>query len=165
MEVDGDMAFKYYKISADAGEAQGMNNLGWCYQKAIGTEESMADAHYWYKEAASRGLGSGHNNLGWCLWKGLGVEQDDELAQHHFETAARIGNDCAVRSLKSAFKHSPFLEELRQKKKQRKEARERQAREQQAREHQEQRGLRGAGSCSSAGPGGSQEMQAIATAE
>lgn len=111
-----DWAFKYYKVSADAGNAEGMNNLGWCYQNAIGTEESLADAYYWYKEAASRGLHSGHHNLAWCLWNGLGVKRDDDLAQYHLEIAARAGNTFAIRTLHSDFKHSPFLEELRQKK-------------------------------------------------
>ena len=154
VDADPSLAFKYYKMSADAGESQGMNNLGWCYQKAIGVEESMSDAHYWYKEAATRGLGSGHNNLGWCLWKGLGVEKDLDLAQHHFETAARLGNNCALRSLKSAFKKSPYLKELRREKKLKKKARE-----------QQELMRRGAGSCSGTGSGVSQELQAIATAE
>lgn len=153
--ADGDLAFKYYKTSADAGEAQGMNNLGWCYQKAIGVEESMADAYYWYKEAATLGLGSGHNNLGWCLWKGLGVEEDYEQAQHHFETAARLGNDCALRSLRSAFKHSPYLKELRKKNLQRKAIEEQ--KELMTRRREE--------SCSGAGTRTGRERQAITTAE
>lgn len=110
--MDQEAAFKYYKTSADAGEATGMNNVGWSYLHGIGVEKSASDAVYWFQEAASRGLLSGHSNLGWCLWKGIGGTQDSVLAQHHFEAAAKLGSRDAIRILKAEFKDSPFLKEL-----------------------------------------------------
>ena len=52
-----------------------MNNLGYCYEHAIGKAKDNSKAFYWYKKAAEAGDMDGMMNLIRCYKKGIGTQK------------------------------------------------------------------------------------------
>jgi TPR repeat protein len=50
-------AFRWYAHSAMAGDATGRNNLGACFEHALGCEQSYARAVKWYRLSSAQRLG------------------------------------------------------------------------------------------------------------
>jgi len=48
-------AFLYYTQSAESGYAKAQANLGYCYDKGIGTRINLTEAKRWYKRSAEQG--------------------------------------------------------------------------------------------------------------
>eukprot|EP00825_Cyclidium_porcatum_P037532 TRINITY_DN4162_c0_g1_i8.p3 TRINITY_DN4162_c0_g1~~TRINITY_DN4162_c0_g1_i8.p3 ORF type:complete len:117 (+),score=33.51 TRINITY_DN4162_c0_g1_i8:226-576(+) len=75
-------AFKYYKLSADQGNSNGQNNLGYCYANGKGTEQDLEmafKAFKYYKLSADQGNANGQYNLGYCYDNGQGTEKNVQL--------------------------------------------------------------------------------------
>ena len=55
---------------------QSMHNLGYCYEKGYGVEQSWEQAFSWYRRGAECGNPVSMSNLGLCYKRGYGVEQN-----------------------------------------------------------------------------------------
>lgn len=55
-------AFKFFKIAADKGSKEGINNVGTCLEKGVGVAQDIMAAHKWYAPslAPSRGTQQFH---------------------------------------------------------------------------------------------------------
>ena len=83
--------FRWYSRSALAGDANGQNNLGACYEHGLGCRQSYARAVKWYRLAASRQVGTASMNLGYCYLYGHGVPLDKTEALRLFRLAVKQG--------------------------------------------------------------------------
>ncbi|RPI12075.1 MAG: sel1 repeat family protein [Lysobacterales bacterium] len=92
-------AFLWYARSALAGDADGQNNLGACYEHALGCGQSYAHAVKWYRKAALGGHGTASMNLGYCYLRGHGVAADLVTALRLFREAVERGEGRAEREL------------------------------------------------------------------
>jgi hypothetical protein len=87
--------YRWYAQSALAGDANGQNNLGACYEHGLGCTQSYVKAVKWYRLAAAQGLAYASSNLGYCYWRGHGVGMDLSAALAWFERALEQGDDRA----------------------------------------------------------------------
>jgi TPR repeat protein len=73
--IDRDLlrAAKYYRMSAELNNADGMNNFGICLERRIGIQANIDLAVKYYRRAADAGHADGANNFGFCLEHGRGV--------------------------------------------------------------------------------------------
>ena len=92
-------AFRWYAHSAMAGDATGRNNLGACFEHALGCEQSYARAVKWYRLSSAQRLGTASMNLGYCYLRGHGVPVDKLEALRLFRLAVEQGEPKAAREL------------------------------------------------------------------
>jgi TPR repeat protein len=92
-------AFRWYAHSAMAGDATGRNNLGACFEHALGCEQSYARALKWYRLSSAARLGTATMNLGYCHLRGHGVPLDKQEALRLFRLAVDQGEPKAAREL------------------------------------------------------------------
>uniref|UniRef100_U9UNV8 HCP-like protein n=1 Tax=Rhizophagus irregularis (strain DAOM 181602 / DAOM 197198 / MUCL 43194) TaxID=747089 RepID=U9UNV8_RHIID len=85
------LAFKLSKKLA-GNYAYGMNNLGFCYEKGIGTNYDEEKAFELYQKAANLGNFDAINNLGWCNYEGIGTDINEEKTFELYQKAANLGN-------------------------------------------------------------------------
>ena len=71
---------KWYRKSADQGEAAAQCNLGFCYSKGRGVAQSYEEAVKLYRKSAAQGNAAAQYNLGVCYEKGRGVTQSYDEA-------------------------------------------------------------------------------------
>ena len=88
-------AFHWYARSAMAGDANGQNNLGACYEHGLGCEQSYARAVKWYRRSSAQGLGTAAMNLGYCHLRGHGVPASRGEALRLFRLALEQGEERA----------------------------------------------------------------------
>lgn len=88
-------AFYWYARSAMAGDANGQNNLGACYEHGFGCRQSYARAVKWYRPSSAQGLGTASMNLGYCYLRGHGVPADRDEALRLFRLALEQGEERA----------------------------------------------------------------------
>jgi len=87
--------YHWYARSAMAGDANGQNNLGACYEHALGCAQSYVKAAKWYRLAAAQELNTAFMNLGYCYLHGHGVPRDKVEALRLFRLAVEGGEDRA----------------------------------------------------------------------
>ena len=92
--------FRWYARSALAGDANGQNNLGACYEHGIGCKQGYRTAVSWYRKAAAQQLAYASSNLGYCYLYGHGVRADKTLALTWFERALEQGDERAADMVK-----------------------------------------------------------------
>jgi TPR repeat protein len=92
--------FRWYARSALAGDANGQNNLGACYEHGIGCKQGYRNAVSWYRKAAAQQLAYASSNLGYCYLHGHGVRADKTLALTWFERALEQGDKRAADMVK-----------------------------------------------------------------
>jgi TPR repeat protein len=90
---------RWYARSAMAGDANGQNNLGACYEHGLGCVQSYAKAVKWYRLSAAQKLGTASMNLGYCYLRGTGLASDKDEALRFFRLAAEQGEPKAVDEL------------------------------------------------------------------
>jgi TPR repeat protein len=56
IERNAEEAVKYYKLSADQGDADAQFNYGHCLQNGLGIETNVEEAVKYYKLSADQGL-------------------------------------------------------------------------------------------------------------
>ncbi len=93
-------AFRWYARSAVAGNANGQNNLGACYEHGIGCKQGYRNAVSWYRKAAAQQLAYASANLGYCYLHGHGVRADKTMALAWFERALEQGDERAAELVK-----------------------------------------------------------------
>lgn len=81
-------AYKWFKKSADQGNAKGQNALGVLYKNGYGVTKDPAEAAKLYQKAAEHGLDKAQNNLGELYRDGNGVAKDYAEALKWFRKAA-----------------------------------------------------------------------------
>ena len=91
--------YHWYARSAMAGDAWGQNNLGACYEHALGCAQSYAKAVKWYRRAVAQGNATAYMNLGYCSLRGHGVPGDKAEALRLFREAVARGEDRAAREV------------------------------------------------------------------
>jgi len=92
-------AYHWYARSALAGDPQGQNNLGACYEHGLGCRQSYAHALKWYRLAAAQACPVATSNLGFCYLHGHGVRADLIEAVRWFMLAVEQGNEDARKTL------------------------------------------------------------------
>lgn len=88
-------AFERYQALAEAGNHQGMLNLGNMYAAGLGTEKDVSQALRWYRQAAEGGDAIGLYEVGRAYDQGLGVSADPQQALAWYRRAADLDNSTA----------------------------------------------------------------------
>jgi hypothetical protein len=83
--------YRWYARSAMAGDANGQNNLGACYEHGLGCRQSYARAVKWYRLSLAQELGTAAMNLGYCHLRGHGMPADKREALRLFRQAVEWG--------------------------------------------------------------------------
>jgi serine/threonine protein kinase len=89
---DLDRAAKFYRLSAEKGNAAAQNSFGICLERGTGVRKNLLLAAQYYRRAAQQGHLDGANNFGFCLEHGRGVQQNFELAADYYKFAADRGH-------------------------------------------------------------------------
>ena len=69
-----------------------MCNVGYCYEKAYGTDKDDAKAFEWYTKSAEAGNVTAMRNVGISYENGTGVDIDKEKALEWYQKALDAGN-------------------------------------------------------------------------
>jgi TPR repeat protein len=85
-------AAKFFKYSAELGNALSQYRLAVCYLKGQGTKQDYLKAKYWYERASNQGIAFSQHDLGFMYEYGLGLTRDYSKASHYFELAAKQGD-------------------------------------------------------------------------
>lgn len=88
-------ALKWYRLSAEQGNANAQFMIGLMYDRGEGVPENDAEAVKWYRLAAEQGDAEAQYNLGNMYANGEGVPEDLVQAYRWFNLAAAQGNEDA----------------------------------------------------------------------
>ena len=92
-----DVGVQWLRRSAAAGNARGLNGLGYVHQEGIGgVTRNPDEAMRLYEEAQAKGSAKAMNNIGHLYRKGLGVERNYTLALQWYRKAADAGDPEAM---------------------------------------------------------------------
>lgn len=84
-----EMAYKYYLLAAERGDASACHNLGGCYLNGEAVENNDSLAFVWYQRAAKKEYAQSQVMLGKFYEKGLGpVQQSDSIALSYYLPAS-----------------------------------------------------------------------------
>lgn len=83
--------YRWYARSALAGDPNGQNNLGACYEHGLGCGQSYAKAVKWYRLSAAQEMGTASMNLAYCYLRGKGLPADKAEALRLFRLAVEQG--------------------------------------------------------------------------
>ena len=92
--------YLWYARSAMAGDPNGQNNLGACYEHGLGCVQSYPKAVKWYRLSAAQEIGTASMNLGYCYLRGHGVPTDKAEALRLFRLAVEQGEEKAAGEVK-----------------------------------------------------------------
>jgi len=92
-------AAKWYRVSADAGEASSQYNLGLMYLDGKGLDKDSTEAAKWLRKAADQDNAGAQNLLGILYETGDGVETDVQEAAKLYQRSADQYNADAQYSL------------------------------------------------------------------
>lgn len=84
-------AIRMFEKEASEGEARALFEIGVCYRRGEGVEQSDTKAVEYYKSALAWGCLDAANNLGLMYAQGLGVEKDVVEAVRYYRMAAEAG--------------------------------------------------------------------------
>jgi hypothetical protein len=104
-------AFRWYARSAMAGDDDGQNNLGACYEHGIGCAQSYPNAVKWYRRSVAQGVSTAYMNLGYCYLRGHGVPRDEVEALKLFREAVERGEERAAQEVER-LEETPGLRRL-----------------------------------------------------
>jgi TPR repeat protein len=86
-------------VAQDAGDAQGMLNLGMFYFQGIGTEANPVEALRWLRAAAEAGSARATVNMGMFYRTGQGVAADPAEAARWYRRGVEAGEPLAMQNL------------------------------------------------------------------
>ncbi len=96
---DHDLAFHWYKKSAEEGNAFAMTNLAAAYKNGNGTKKDAEKSVFWQEKAAEEGIPQAMYGLGLAYFFGEGAKKDDFIAEKWFQKAAKNDHVQAMFSL------------------------------------------------------------------
>jgi TPR repeat protein len=96
-------AVRWYRKSADQGDAKGQQLLGSMYRNGNGVKQDYYEAVRWYRKSAEQGNAFAQNSLGLMYLNGNGVTQDNYEAVRWFRKSADQGNAVGQSNLGSAY--------------------------------------------------------------
>ena len=99
MPQDYKEAARWYRKSAEQGEALAQHKLGKLYHKGEGVPQDYKDALRWYRKSAEQGHGQAQYILGLMYAEGLGVIEDYITAYAWISVAKANGCVSAVKAL------------------------------------------------------------------
>lgn len=103
-EQDKDLRFFWLRKSVDSGFEEACNNLGVCYDGAIGTEKDYEKANNLYLRAIrSSESGAAYYNYGLSLYYGTGVAEDENEAKRYLLISRKKGHLAASKFLKEHY--------------------------------------------------------------
>jgi len=111
VEQDHVEAAKWFRKSAEAGDADAQFNLGIMYRNGEGVEKDHVEAVKWYRKAAEAGFANAQFNLGLMYREGEGVEQDHVEAVKWYRKAAEAGHATAQNNLGAMYGTGEGVEE------------------------------------------------------
>jgi len=111
------LAFSVFMDAARAGDIGAQHNIGYFYDRGIGTRRNRTKALYWYKRAYRHGYASAATNIG-TVWRD---SQQPRRALFWFQRAVQMGDDDANLEIAKHYLQSgrnprqaiPFLEKVR----------------------------------------------------
>jgi uncharacterized protein len=86
-------AFREWKASADAGQAEAQFDLGLLYAQGLGVARDLTEAAKWYRKAAEQGNAEAEFALGQMYSRGWGVPRDQADALRWLEMAMDPNSD------------------------------------------------------------------------
>jgi len=84
---DYQKAFREWKASAEAGQAEAQFDLGVLYAQGRGVQRDLTEAAGWYRKAAEQGNAEAEFALGQMYSRGWGVPRDEVDAMRWFQMA------------------------------------------------------------------------------
>ena len=90
---------KWYKKSAEQGNADAQYSLGWCYYYGKGIAKNLQEAVNWYKKSAGQDNSDAQFQLGNCYAWGKGVGKDLREAFTWYMKAAEQNDERAQRNV------------------------------------------------------------------
>ena len=91
---------KWYRLSAQQGDAEAQWFLGDCYFFGDGVEKNKREAVNWYFLSAEKGNAEAQRRLGACYYFGHGIPINRQEAIRWYRLAAKQGNTVAITMLK-----------------------------------------------------------------
>ena len=88
-------AVKWYRLSAEQGDAYAQFMLGILYDRGLGVPQDYAEAVRWYTRAAKQGNAEAQRNLGYMYKDGQGILQDHISAHMWFNIGSANGDESA----------------------------------------------------------------------
>ncbi len=85
-------AAKWYRKSAEQGNAVAQRKLGSMYEVGVGVRQDFGEAVKWYRKSAEQGNAIAQRNLGHMYENGKGVRQDFGEAVKWYRKSAEQGN-------------------------------------------------------------------------
>jgi hypothetical protein len=98
-------AMKWYRMTADRGNATGMNAIGDLYFQGRGVPTDYGEAMNWYRRAAANGNATAQEGIGSLYENGQGVPVDHAQAIKWFRRSAAHGNADAANWLGYLYAH------------------------------------------------------------
>ena len=95
----------WYRKAAEAGNADGMRNLGYMYYYGLGMAVDYQRAVYWYLRSAEAGNALGMAFLGDMYKNGTGVDKDPKQALGWFHKAAEANEPYAMNDLGEMYEY------------------------------------------------------------
>ena len=86
-------AFREWKASADAGQAEAEFDLGLLYAQGLGVKRDLNEASKWYRKAAEQGNAEAEFALGQMYSRGWGVPRDTADAMRWMQMANAPDSD------------------------------------------------------------------------
>ena len=104
-------AEKWFRKSADQGNAEGQDGLGFCYRYGLGVTKNDVEAVKWYRKAAEQGYDVAQYNLGYMYYDGEGAPKDYVQSYKWQLLATSHGNESA-KKLVSFLEKNMTLEQI-----------------------------------------------------
>ncbi len=104
VEVNAELAFKYYEMSAKQDNPVGLTRLGYFYDNGIGCKQDSKKAFENFLKAADLGDANAQNNVGYAYQNGDGVEANDALCFKYYEMSALQGNNVGISNYAMCFR-------------------------------------------------------------
>ena len=98
---DYNSAYKLFRTSAEAGDAEAQNYLGVHYYLGLGVNRDLHKALQWYEKAAVQGHPEAQFNYGLMFHNAYGTEHNITTAFKWFYASYRQGNPNAERYMNS----------------------------------------------------------------
>ncbi len=89
-------ALAKYRKSAEKGNANAMNRIGFLFHTGDGVVKSNEEAIRWFKLAAAKGQINSMFHLGYLYSEGMGVPQNYEISHMWFNLSVANGDESAV---------------------------------------------------------------------